>query len=203
MELREDHHPTPNEAISEQCQKPQTPRKKNSNNNSKMMNNKKRFTDDQIRSLESVFESETRLEPRKKLQVAKELGLQPRQVAIWFQNRRARLKSKQIEKDFMKLRDKYDNLTSRFESLKNEKQCLISQMEKLSGIMAETDDGNKVSKVSVEAEAETKPNFRQAAAMEDDSGLFGLEEFMNMDEFESADVSDHSCGRLQWLNFWT
>ncbi|KAK8692769.1 hypothetical protein V6N13_070376 [Hibiscus sabdariffa] len=163
-----------------------------------MMKNKKRFTNDQTRSLESVFESETRLEPRKKLQVAEELGLQPRQVAIWFQNRRARLKSKQMEKDYMRLRDKYDNLASRFESLTNEKQCLISQMEKLSEILAETGEGNKVSKVGVEAEAVAEPSFRQAAAMEDDNGLFGLEELMNMD-----DVSDYSCGRLQWLNFWT
>ncbi|KAL4363413.1 hypothetical protein GQ457_04G038220 [Hibiscus cannabinus] len=199
MELREDHHPTPNEAVSKQCQVPQTPcKKKNNNSSCKMMKNKKRFTDDQTRSLESVFESETRLEPRKKLQVAEELGLQPRQVAIWFQNRRARLKSKQMEKDYMRLRDKYDNLASRFESLTNEKQCLISQMEKLSELLSETDERNKVSKVSVEAEAVAEPSFRQAAAMEDDNVLFGLEELMNMD-----DVSDYSCGRLQWLNFWT
>ncbi|KAE8699834.1 Homeobox-leucine zipper protein HOX6 [Hibiscus syriacus] len=203
MELREDH-PAPDEGTSEQyCQEHQTPRKRknssSSNNNSSkmMMKNKKRFTDEQIRLLESIFESETRLEPRKKLQVARELGLQPRQVAIWFQNRRARLKSKQIEKDYNKLRDKYDNLVSRFESLKDEKQSLVSQLEKLSEMVAETHDGNKVG-----LEAEADQPILQQAAMEENDGFFGLEQFMNMDELRSFPVSPDDT-RLQWLNFWT
>lgn len=91
-------------------------------------NNKKRFSDEQIRSLESIFESESRLEPRKKLQLAKELGLQPRQVAIWFQNKRARWKSKQLERDYSILRANYNNLASKFETLKKEKQALVTQV---------------------------------------------------------------------------
>lgn len=98
-------------------------------------NNKKRFSDEQIRSLESIFESESRLEPRKKLQLAKELGLQPRQVAIWFQNKRARWKSKQLERDYSILRANYNNLASRFEVLKKEKQALVSQVIKYSFIL--------------------------------------------------------------------
>nr|GFB55335.1 homeobox-leucine zipper protein ATHB-12-like [Tanacetum cinerariifolium] len=42
----------------------------------------RRFTNQQIKSLETIFQSESKLEPRKKLQLAKDLGLQPRQVAI-------------------------------------------------------------------------------------------------------------------------
>ncbi|KAK8710564.1 hypothetical protein V6N13_145882 [Hibiscus sabdariffa] len=57
MELREDYPPA-NEAISE----PQTPRKRK--NSSKMMKNKQRFSDEQIRLMESIFESETRLDRR-------------------------------------------------------------------------------------------------------------------------------------------
>jgi homeobox-leucine zipper protein len=90
--------------------------------------NKRRFSDEQIKSLESMFESETRLEPRKKMQLAKELGLQPRQVAIWFQNKRARWKSKQLERDFSILRANYNSLASRFETLKKEKQALVIQV---------------------------------------------------------------------------
>lgn len=114
----------PHEGIAEE-ETPQTPRKKKKNNK---MKNKRRFSDEQIRLLESIFESETKLEPRKKLQLARELGLQPRQVAIWFQNRRARWKSKQIEQDYRTLRANYDNLESRFESLKKEKQSLMLQV---------------------------------------------------------------------------
>lgn len=94
----------------------------------KNKNNKRRFSDEQIRSLESIFESESRLEPRQKLQLAKELGLQPRQVAIWFQNKRARWKSKQLERDFSVLRSNYNTLASRFEILKKEKQALACQV---------------------------------------------------------------------------
>ncbi|KAF8033562.1 hypothetical protein BT93_D2224 [Corymbia citriodora subsp. variegata] len=97
--------------------------------------NKRRFSDDQIRSLESIFESESRLEPRKKLQLARELGLQPRQVAIWFQNKRARWKTKQLERDFAILRANYNTVYSRFESLKKEKQSLITQIEKLNRLI--------------------------------------------------------------------
>lgn len=89
---------------------------------------KKRFSDEQIRSLEIMFESETKLEPRKKLQVARELGLQPRQVAIWFQNKRARWKSKQLESDYGVLQANYNALSSNFEALKKEKQALLIQV---------------------------------------------------------------------------
>ncbi|MBA0802400.1 hypothetical protein Gohar_012698 [Gossypium harknessii] len=99
-----------------------TPTKKKKNKN------KRRFSDEQIKSLELMFESETRLEPRKKLQVAKELGLQPRQVAIWFQNKRARWKSKQLERDYTILQANYDHLASKYESLKREKQALLAQV---------------------------------------------------------------------------
>ena len=94
----------------------------------KKSKNKKRFSDEQVKYLEAVFESESKLEPRKKEEVAAELGMQPRQVAIWFQNKRARWKSKQIEQDYKALRDSYDNLTSKFESLKTEKQSLLAQV---------------------------------------------------------------------------
>ncbi|KAL6493934.1 hypothetical protein OROGR_031843 [Orobanche gracilis] len=89
--------------------------------------NKRRFSDEQIRSLEVTFESEAKLDPRKKARLAKDLGLQPRQVAIWFQNKRARWKTKQIEKDYGVLMDDYNSLASQFECLKKEKQSLVIQ----------------------------------------------------------------------------
>lgn len=97
----------------------------------KKRDNKKRFSDDQIKSLELMFENETRLEPRKKLQLARELGLQPRQVAIWFQNKRARWKSKQLGRDYSILLSNYNGLASRFESLKKEKQALQMKVQQL------------------------------------------------------------------------
>lgn len=93
----------------------------------KKSNSKRRFTDDQIKLLETMFEYDTKLEPTKKLQVAKQLGLQPRQIAIWFQNKRARYKSKQLQKDYSLLQAKYHNLASQLDTMKKEKQSLLTQ----------------------------------------------------------------------------
>ncbi|CAN6564691.1 hypothetical protein FF1_042132 [Malus domestica] len=110
-------------------------RKKNKSKNTR------RFSDEQISLLESIFEADSKLEPRRKVQLARELGLQPRQVAIWFQNRRARWKSKQIEQELRSLREDYDKLASRFESLKEEKQSLLMQLQKLHDLVGTSRDG--------------------------------------------------------------
>ncbi|XP_022738595.1 homeobox-leucine zipper protein ATHB-12-like [Durio zibethinus] len=204
--MERDYDPAAHEAVADQ--EPQTPRKKKNK-----MKNKRRFSDQQIRLLESIFESETKLEPRKKLQLARELGLQPRQVAIWFQNRRARWKSKQIEQDYRTLRANYDNLASRFESLKKEKQSLVLQMQKLNELLKEPHDVNKASKgldgsstgggseygvTKCEPEGEPNPSFQQAGL--EDRGFLDLqiendrdikhagqpgEEFLSMDEYRN------------------
>lgn len=102
--------------------------------------NKRRFSDEQVKSLENIFESETKLEPRKKVQVARELGLQPRQVAIWFQNKRARWKSKQIEKNYRVLKANYDNLKSRLEAIKKERESLLEQLQELRSLLEKSHD---------------------------------------------------------------
>lgn len=96
---------------------------------------KRRLTSNQVCCLERSFEVENKLEPERKVQLAKELGLQPRQVAIWFQNRRARYKTKQLEKDYGglkasydKLKDDYDNLLMEKERLKIEVQMLTEKL---------------------------------------------------------------------------
>ncbi|OMO97833.1 hypothetical protein COLO4_14344 [Corchorus olitorius] len=186
--------PGTEEAIMAEDELTQNQRKKKNYNK---MKNKRRFSDEQIRLLESIFESETKLEPRKKLQLARELGLQPRQVAIWFQNRRARWKSKQIEQDYRALRANYDNLASRFESLKNEKQALMLQLQNLSELLAEPHEINKGGKgvdgssngggseAEAEAEPPPKPSFQQAAGMED-RGFLGLQMENDRDKIEHA-----------------
>ncbi|RAL39798.1 hypothetical protein DM860_012999 [Cuscuta australis] len=91
----------------------------------------KRFSNEQVRSLESIFRLETKLETKKKVQVATDLGLQPRQVAIWFQNKRARWKSKQMEHEFRVLKSEFDSLNAQFDKLKREKEYLLLQLEEL------------------------------------------------------------------------
>ncbi|XP_051120415.1 homeobox-leucine zipper protein HAT7-like [Andrographis paniculata] len=85
---------------------------------------KRRLNMEQVRALEKSFELGNKLEPERKLQLARALGLQPRQIAIWFQNRRARWKTKQLERD-------YDVLRRQFEALKADNDALKSQNKNL------------------------------------------------------------------------
>ncbi len=78
--------------------------------------------------LEKSFETENKLEPERKSQLAKKLGLQPRQVAVWFQNRRARWKTKQLERDYDLLKSSRDSLLSSYESLVKENEKLKSEV---------------------------------------------------------------------------
>jgi len=89
---------------------------------------KRRLTFDQVRSLERNFEIENKLEPERKLQLAKELGLQPRQVAVWFQNRRARWKTKQLERDYEVLNSGYNKLKADLEVIVREKDVLKAEV---------------------------------------------------------------------------
>ncbi|KAJ0975257.1 hypothetical protein J5N97_017222 [Dioscorea zingiberensis] len=85
---------------------------------------KRKLNVEQVRTLERNFEIGNKLEPERKMQLARDLGLQPRQIAIWFQNRRARWKTKQLEKD-------YDSLKHRFEAVKSENEALLAKNYKL------------------------------------------------------------------------
>ncbi|KAJ6820725.1 homeobox-leucine zipper protein HOX16-like [Iris pallida] len=89
---------------------------------------KRRLTPEQVHLLEKSFESENKLEPERKSELAKTLGLQPRQVAVWFQNRRARWKTKQLERDFDRLKAAYDSLLADHEAQLKDNDCLRSQV---------------------------------------------------------------------------
>ncbi|KAL3528323.1 hypothetical protein ACH5RR_007645 [Cinchona calisaya] len=89
---------------------------------------KRRLTADQVLFLEKTFEEENKLEPERKVELAKELGLQPRQIAIWFQNRRARWKTKQLEKDYESLQASYDSLKADYDNLLKEKEKLKAEV---------------------------------------------------------------------------
>ncbi|PWZ07272.1 Homeobox-leucine zipper protein HOX12 [Zea mays] len=69
---------------------------------------KRRLSDGQARFLELSFGKERKLETPRKVQLAAELGLDAKQVAVWFQNRRARHKSKLMEEEFSSLRAAHD-----------------------------------------------------------------------------------------------
>ncbi|XP_024396326.1 homeobox-leucine zipper protein HOX17 [Physcomitrium patens] len=71
---------------------------------------KLRFTKAQLRHLEDTFERLQRPNAHQKATLAMELGVQPRQVEVWFQNRRARGKAKRTETDCEVLRQRCQDL---------------------------------------------------------------------------------------------
>lgn len=92
---------------------------------------KKRLSIEQVKTLEKNFEQGNKLEPERKVELAKALGLQPRQVAIWFQNRRARWKTKQLEKDFGVLKRHFDSLKADHDSLLSHNKKLHAELMSL------------------------------------------------------------------------
>nr|AAL57497.1 homeodomain leucine zipper protein CPHB-7 [Craterostigma plantagineum]ABA39174.1 HDZip transcription factor HB-7 [Craterostigma plantagineum] len=104
---------------------------------------KRRLSSDQVRFLDKSFEVDNKLEPERKVQLAKELGLQPRQVAIWFQNRRARYKTKLLEKDYDALKSNYDRLKEDFDALYSENEKLKTEVNTLAEkLLGKADHGD-------------------------------------------------------------
>ncbi|XP_039055361.1 homeobox-leucine zipper protein HAT22-like isoform X2 [Hibiscus syriacus] len=85
--------------------------------------------------LEDSFKEHSTLNPKKKQALADQLNLRPRQVEVWFQNRRARTKLKQTEVDCEFLKKTCETLTEENKRLHNELQELKSWKQKASYCM--------------------------------------------------------------------
>ncbi|CAO2831843.1 unnamed protein product [Amaranthus hypochondriacus] len=85
---------------------------------------KLRLSKQQSAFLEESFKEHHTLNPKQKLALAKQLNLRPRQVEVWFQNRRARTKLKQTEVDCEYLKRCCETLTDENRRLQKELQEL-------------------------------------------------------------------------------
>ncbi|KAG5377250.1 hypothetical protein IGI04_041846 [Brassica rapa subsp. trilocularis] len=81
---------------------------------------KLRLSKDQSAFLEDSFKEHSTLNPKQKIALAKQLNLRPRQVEVWFQNRRARTKLKQTEVDCEYLKRCCESLTEENRRLQKE-----------------------------------------------------------------------------------
>ncbi|XP_062011037.1 homeobox-leucine zipper protein HAT22-like [Rosa rugosa] len=138
---------------------------------------KLRLSKEQSALLEESFKQHSTLNPKQKQALARQLSLRPRQVEVWFQNRRARTKLKQTEVDceFLKkccetLTDENRRLQKEVQELKalklSQQQPLFMHMpaatltmcpscERIGGVGSEGANSNK-SPFSI---AHTKPHF--------------------------------------------
>ncbi|WCJ34034.1 Homeobox-leucine zipper protein family [Euphorbia peplus] len=85
---------------------------------------KLRLSKEQSAFLEESFKEHNTLNPKQKMALAKHLNLRPRQVEVWFQNRRARTKLKQTEVDCEYLKRCCETLTEENRRLQKELQEL-------------------------------------------------------------------------------
>ncbi|KAL8535600.1 hypothetical protein ACS0TY_011289 [Phlomoides rotata] len=156
-------------------------------NDTRKNSGRKRFNDDQIKSLETTFESESRPELHLKQHLANRLGLHPQQIAIWFQNKRARSKSKQVETQFTILKAKYHNLASQLDTLRKENQNLVIQVETLRKMSEENEmrlgsSENRGVVIDMESKEENKKAEEEAA-------VFDIPEFAEDECFTFLDNS--------------
>ncbi|XP_043702199.1 homeobox-leucine zipper protein HOX3-like [Telopea speciosissima] len=81
---------------------------------------KLRLSKEQSRLLEQSFTENPTLNPRQREALALQLKLNPRQVEVWFQNRRARTKLKQTEMECEYLKRWFGSLTEENRRLQRE-----------------------------------------------------------------------------------
>lgn len=119
---------------------------------------KRRLLPNQVQFLEKSFEVDNKLEPERKVQLAQELGLQPRQIAIWFQNRRARYKTKLLEKDYDVLKASFDKLKDDYDTLFKESDNLRNEVDLLKEKLLRREKGKENEAVDAEEGEKATPN---------------------------------------------
>ena len=105
-------------------------REKMENPQGQSRNKKKRLTQDQVRQLEKCFTLNNKLEPDLKLQLSNTLGLPQRQVAVWFQNKRARSKTQSLELQYRNLQSKLEAVLSDKAKLEHKVQFLQDELKR-------------------------------------------------------------------------
>ncbi|XP_076911753.1 homeobox-leucine zipper protein ATHB-40-like [Bidens hawaiensis] len=172
--------------------KPRRRRKKNKTDANGSGLRKRKLSDEQVSMLEQNFGDEHKLESERKDRIASELGLDPRQVAVWFQNRRARWKSKKLEEEYSKLKSEHDSTVV-------EKCRLETEVLKLKERLSEAE--KKINQLVERSEGiwSTSPSssFSMDAIEAPLFGGFGMEGFE--DAFYLQETS-YIQGGMDWLN---
>ncbi|KAL1541890.1 homeobox-leucine zipper protein ATHB-40-like [Salvia divinorum] len=146
------------------------------------MMRKRKLSEEQLSMLELSFGSEHKLETERKERLAAELGLDPRQVAVWFQNRRARWKTKKLEEEFSKLRSHHDSTLV-------EKCRLQTEVLKMKELLSEAE--TEIGRLRERVRSSDSPAGSSDQSME--RGFGGGGEF-GMEGFESVFCG----GAFQW-----
>lgn len=93
--------------------------------------------------LEINFGNEHKLESERKDRLASELGLDPRQVAVWFQNRRARWKNKKLEEEYSTLKKAHDSVLLQNSHLESELVKVKEQLKEAKNEIKKLGEGSE------------------------------------------------------------
>ncbi|KAL7603072.1 hypothetical protein Lser_V15G18172 [Lactuca serriola] len=95
----------------------------NNKNKSKKRKKYHRHTAEQIREMEALFKESPHPDEKQRQQLSKRLGLHPRQVKFWFQNRRTQIKA---------IQERHENslLKSEMDKLRDENRLLRDTIKK-------------------------------------------------------------------------
>ncbi|XP_039010494.1 homeobox-leucine zipper protein ATHB-40-like [Hibiscus syriacus] len=149
---------------------------------------KRKLTQEQVDLLEQNFGNEHKLESERKDRISSELGLDPRQVAVWFQNRKARWKNKKMEEEYNKLKSLHETavldkcrLESQVVKLKEQLSEAEKEIRKLGERIEGVWSNNSSSSSVLSMEANIGPSFQGEFGYDDvfyigeDSYILGTE----------------------------
>ncbi|KAE8672626.1 Homeobox-leucine zipper protein HOX14 [Hibiscus syriacus] len=132
-------------------------------------------------------------ENSRKDRIASELGLDPRQVAVWFQNRRARWKNKKMEEEYHKLKSFHETAVL-------DKCRLESQVVKLKEQLSEAEKEIQQLVERIEGVSSNNSSSSSVLSMEVNNGPVFQGEFGYDDVFFIGEDS-YILG-TEWVNLY-
>ncbi|CAK9138771.1 unnamed protein product [Ilex paraguariensis] len=169
--------------------KPRRRRKKSKGEASSSGVRKRKLSHEQVDLLEKSFGNEHKLESGRKDRIASELGLDPRQVAVWFQNRRAKWKSKNLQEAYSKLKTEHEGTVIEKCRLETELKEQLSEAQGEIQKLLERCDGVSSNSPSSSFSMEVmEPPFL---------GEFGMEGLENV---PYVTENNYIHGLMEWLN---
>ncbi|KNA21508.1 hypothetical protein SOVF_042550 [Spinacia oleracea] len=119
-----------------------------------------RHTTEQIREMEALFKESPHPDEKQRQQLSKQLGLHPRQVKFWFQNRRTQIKAIQERHENSLLKTELEKMKEENKSLRENTQktscpnCGFANTSRDSTVTADDQQHLKLENAKLKAEVE-------------------------------------------------